>query len=70
MYVVRVCLAANHIKTTEPIGLIFEVVNINIRKKNIGVFPIRYFTPYQDGVSYSDVTTLFAIGSILITLHT
>lgn len=50
----RECLLGNHVKTNKPIGLIFFVGMANISEYNIpvGVFTFRYFTMFEDGVSF------------------
>lgn len=54
-----VCSAANHVNNTEPIGSFLYAELVNISERNIGIIPFRYFTPFQDGDLYSDVTTQF-----------
>lgn len=55
-------LSASHVNTPRPIELIFclDFRLGFIFEQNIGIFQFRYFTPFQDGVSYVDVITQFA----------
>lgn len=52
------CMAVNNI-ITEAIGLFFAQIRL-IYQNETGIFLFGYFTPFQERVLYSEITTQFA----------